>query len=229
MTDPVRVYVGTDPNMKKAEMALEYSIRKHCSTDVEIVWMDYARGGTWDGWNIGRERGHPYAKKGWATDFTCFRFAIPEACGFEGRAIYLDVDMILLKDIRELFDLPLERPLMATPAGGYDVILIDCAAFKDQLWWPTIDRMKVNTWRRKDYELLLEQHEFVSKTVPEKWDCRDGRGYDPKETALVHYTDMNTQPWKPYPETFTYPDHPRQDMVDLFWSLYEEAKKQTET
>lgn len=224
MPDTVKIYIGTDPNMGKAELALEHSIRKHCSSPLEIIWMDYSRGGIWEGWDIGREHGIPYSNKGWATDFTCFRFAIPEACGFEGRAIYLDVDMILLDDITKLFELPLEKPARITPFG-YDVILFDCAAFKDKLWWPTIDRMKANRWRRADYEYLLEQHDFVSKDLPDEWDCRDGKGFDPDKTALVHYTNMRTQPWKPYPDIFEYPPHPNQDMVDLFWKEYEEAKE----
>lgn len=223
MSGPVKVYVGTDPNMKKAELALEYSIRKHTSSDVDIIWMDYSRGGVWDGWDIGRERGHPYAKKGWGTDFTCFRFAIPEVAGFQGRAIYLDVDMILLKDIRELFETKMDKPVLSTP-GGFDVILYDCTAFKDKLWWPTVERMKVNKWRRQDYEAVLKNHDFCGG-LDEKWDCRDGKGYDENTTALVHYTNMNTQPWKPYPQIFKYPPHPRQDMVDLFWKYYEEAQK----
>lgn len=222
MSDSVKVFVGTDPNMGKAELALEHSIRKTCSTDVEIVWMDYARGGIWEGWNIGREKGKPYSNEGWATDFTCFRFAIPEANNFEGRAIYLDVDMILVRDIREFFDEPMDRPVMIT-SKGYDVMLFDTAAFKDQDWWPSLDEMKSSGKEVGEYHHLLKEHQMLSTQLPLRWNCCDGKGYDPEVTGLIHYTNMNTQPWKPYPDSFAYPPHPRPDMVELWEKMYKEA------
>ncbi len=225
MDDTVKIFVGSDANpMAKAELVLEYSIRKHCKGPFEIIWMDSSRGGIWEGWDIGRPPGLPYSNRGWSTDFSCFRFAIPAASGFKGRAIYLDVDMIVLKDIHELFNFPMDRPVMITPMR-YDVILFDCAAFENLPWWPRIAQMKTNQFKVKDYTDLLLAHDMVSSKLPIEWDCLDGKGFDPQKTALVHYTNMHTQPWKPYPNVFQYPPHPRQDMVDLFWNMYEEAKK----
>jgi len=218
----IPIYIGTDPRMEKANIALEYSIKKHASKPVEIHWMDYSRGGIWANWDIGRARGKPYSDKGWATEFTCFRFAIPEANNFEGRAIYLDADMILLRDIYEMFTLPMQTPVII-PKIGYDVMLIDCEKFKDKEWWPSIEEMKKSGKSLKDYHNLLMLHRFVSPTLPEEWDCCDGKGFDPEKTGLVHYTNMRTQPWKPYPEHFDYPEHSRPDMVELFWDIYNEA------
>lgn len=222
MVEPVKVFVGTDSHMIKADTALEYSIRKHCSVPVEFVWMDYARGAIWDGWDIGRERGKPYSSQGWATDFSCFRFAIPEANGFKGRAIYLDADMVVLKDINQLFTYPMNHPVLVTPKR-FDVILFDCAAFKDLSWWPSIEEMKKNHLNVQDYQKLLVEHDFVGAELPLDWNCCDGIGYDPEKTCLIHYTNMHTQPWKPYPDVFKYPPHPRPDMVQLWWKIYEEA------
>lgn len=213
----IKVYVGTDPYMKKAEIALENSIRANTKSEVEIIWMDYARGGAWAEWNIGRERGHPYAKEGWATDFSCYRFAIPEVNGFQGRAIYLDVDMILVRDIKEFFNYPMGFPVLITPAG-YDVMLYDCEQFQDEDWWPTLEQMKKSGWGINDYAKLLVDHQMVGPLSP-VWDCCDGIGYDPDRTGLIHFTNMRTQPWKPYPEVFDYPPHPRPDMVAL-WQKY---------
>ncbi len=221
MDDTIKIYVGTDPFMKKAEMALLKSLEKTTSGPWEVIWMDYARGGIWSNWNIGRPRRNPYPGQGWGTDFTCFRFAIPEANGFEGRAIYLDVDMILLKDIRNLFEHPMDKPVMLPE--HWDVILYDCAKFKDLDWWPKIEVMKPSGMMMNEYVKLLLKNDYVSFDLPEIWDCRDGEGYDPETTSLIHYTDMNTQPWKPYPKRFEYPPHPRPDMVELWENLYNEA------
>ncbi len=217
----VKVYVGTDPRMHKAEIALEYSIYKHSTVPVDIVWMDFARGGLWADWNIGREHGHPYAGQGWATDFSCFRFAIPEANHFEGRAIYLDVDMILVGDIKELFDLPMPSAVLI-PSKGFDVMLYDCAAFKDRLWWPSIEEMKKSGARISDYGKLLNDRGMLAE-LSAAWNCCDGDGYEPATTRLVHYTNMRTQPWKPYPDVFDYPPHPRPDMVALWQKYYDEG------
>lgn len=221
MEDIVKVYVGTDPNMGKAEIALEHSIRKASKGNVEIIWMDYSRGGIWGDWNIGREHGHPYSDKGWATDFSCFRFAIPEANGFKGRAIYLDVDMILLKDIKDLFDIPMDKPVLIPP-NGFDVILFDCSAFKDLKWWPNLEMMQASGWKVHFYTKLLLDHEMVG-LLPAEWNCCDGKDFDPNRTCLIHYTDMHTQPWKPYPNVFEYPEHPHPQVVALWNQMYEEG------
>lgn len=222
MENRIKVFVGTDPFMRKAELALEYSIRKSASEPVDIVWMDYSRGGIWDNWNIGRPKKLPYASEGWSTDFTCFRFAIPGANNYEGRAIYLDADMILLRDINELFTLPMDKPVIHPPAR-LDVMLFDCKAFKEFEWWPTVDEMKCSQWNLKEYYRLMNEHKIISDSMPALWDCLDGVGYDPLKTGLVHYTEMNTQPWHPYPERFKYPPHPRPDMVQLWQKFYDEA------
>ena len=47
----------------------------------------------------------PNGEAVWFTDFTNFRWAIPEVCSFNGKAIYVDVDEIFLRNPRELFDL----------------------------------------------------------------------------------------------------------------------------
>lgn len=219
--DVIKIYVGTDAHMKKAEIALEYSIRAHTKSKIDIVWMDASRGGIWSGWGIGREAGNPYSADGWSTDFTNFRFAIPEANEFKGRAIYLDADMILVRDIKELFDMPMKRPCMRQQ-DNMDVILYDCSAFKDLPWWPSMEEMKTNGWNLSKYSNLLMEHTMAA-AMPLIWDCQDGKNYDPARTGLIHYTDMNTQPWKPYPEVFKYPPHPRPDMVALWEKYYQEG------
>lgn len=216
----IKIYVGTDPYMKKAEIALEESILANTKSPFEIIWMDYSRGGEWAEWNIGRERGLPYSKQGWATDFSCYRFAIPEMNGFEGRAIYLDVDMILVKDIKEFFNTPMGSPVLIT-SKGFDVMLYDCEEFADEDWWPSLEEMKSSGWNVNQYGGLLIEHHMLGQ-LSLKWNCCDGIDYDPDMTGLIHFTDMRTQPWKPYPDSFEYPPHPNPEMVAI-WQKYYEA------
>ena len=221
--DTIRIFVGTDSRMGKAETVLEHSIRKHASQPVEITWMRAGDPG-WDDWNIGREPGNPYSHKGgaWATDFTCFRFAVPEAAGFQGRAIYLDADMFVRKDIAELYNYELKRPWM-TVGPRTDVSVIDCSKFNNA-WWPKIAEMKPSGQKIGHYVGLMTKHNFFQHGLPGKWDCLDGRGFDPNKICLVHFTNMRTQPWKPWPEVFKYPPkHPCQEVEREFWALYKEA------
>lgn len=221
----IKVYVGTDPHMQKAEIALEQSIRANTKAKVDFIWMNYAKGGVWGEWDIGREPGSPYAKEGWATDFSCFRFAVPEYNGFQGRAIYLDVDMIVIKDIKELFDYPMGFPVLITPIG-FDVILFDCADFKGQEWWPSVEQMKKSAWKIPNYAQLLYEHKMVGP-LSSAWNCCDGEGFLMGYTGLLHFTNMRTQPWKPYPDQFEYPPHPREEMVELWNQYYEDGLKRS--
>lgn len=224
MSETIRIFVGTDARMGKAEAVLEHSIRKHSSAPIEITWMRAGDPG-WD-WNMGREPGHPYAGGGaWATDFTCFRFAVPEVAGFQGKAIYLDTDMFVRRDIAEIYNLELKKP-WSTCSQRTDVSVINCGAFKDKPWWPSIAKMKPTAHKIHHYIQILLKHQFlVMGAIPNQWDILDGRGFNPKKTCLVHFTNMRTQPWKPWPETFKYPSrHPCPEVEHEFWELYREAE-----
>ena len=48
---------------------------------------------------------HGWADKNWVAPFSGYRWGIPEACNFEGKAIYTDVDMINMRDMAELIDI----------------------------------------------------------------------------------------------------------------------------
>lgn len=220
MDDPIRIFVGTDERMEKSDLVLEHTVRKHASQPVEITWMR-AEVPPDDGWKIGRKPRKPYSGQGWATDFTCFRWSVPERAGFEGRAIYLDTDMLLLGDIAELWRTKMTHPMM-TP-GRPDVILFDCAAFKSMGFWPSIEQMKRSGSSTGEYRRLLAAHGKIGK-VSKDWNCIDGRGFS-EHTKLVHYSNMRVQPWKPWPEAFKYPlKHPDLKMDALFWKEYEEAR-----
>ena len=224
----MKIFVGTDPRQKKAEVALEYSIRKYTRGPVEIFWMDYGRRGIWADWNVGRERGKisAAAGPGWATEFSGYRFAIPEANDFRGLAIYLDIDMVVLKDLRELYEQPMSKPWLITPTCPA-TMLIDCEFFKDKLWWPRLEKMRQSDWGIGEYLSILRDHGALGE-IPAKWNCHDGKGYVPGETAVVHYTSRRNQPWRPYPDVFNYKPHPSHEMEELWWSTYCAGLRETQ-
>ena len=60
--------------------------------------------------------------------------------------------------------------------------------------------------------------------LPPRWNCLDGRGFDEGKTALLHYTDIITQIWRPYPERLSYRRHPVAAAEDIWVNLYREAQ-----
>ena len=211
----LRIFIGTDRYMYKAEKVLEYSIRKHASLPVEITWM---RAGDPE-WQWAGVPEKPYdSSELWATPFTCFRFAIPELAGFDGYAIYNDVDQCYLEDPAKLLALG-RRGKWLSWGMRDDVSVVDCGAFKDKDWWPSLAEMKSSQHRIYDYRKLIEDHDLADRSLPRFWNqCDD---YATGQTCLLHWTNMRTQPWKPFPNAFNYPDkHPNPD-VQRIWDEYE--------
>ena len=122
--DPVRVFIATSPGTDDldAEIVLEYTLKKNCSRDIEVIFM---RNNTEEGNFFGF---HDDSK--WTTPFTNLRWVIPEYCEFKGRAIYMDVDIFNLRDIAELFDTDMKgKPLLIrknTKIPRSCIMLMDC-------------------------------------------------------------------------------------------------------
>lgn len=223
--EAVRLFIGSEPRQWVAAAVLRFSIERHCSPDFIIESMDYARGGLWGGWQTGRTPGRPASvsvteagQSVWSTDFSNFRWAIPEACGFSGRAIYMDSDQLVLRDPRELWETPMSASVLSLNQKETSVMLLDCTAFRGIPGWPTVAEMKTNGWGIETYrELLARAGAFGA--LPSHWNCLDGRGYEASKTGLIHYTDMGTQPWRPYPERVAYRTHPHPE-VERLWFEY---------
>ena len=226
----IRVFVGSDPRQGPAERVLEWSIRQRTAATVDFFWLRAGDPGFEVGprsegeiWNIGREPGHPKSGK-WGTDFSCFRMAIPEICGWKGRAIYLDSDMIVLGDIHELWCLPMAAAWKATSAKVMDVCLIDCSSSPP--WFnagiPSIVQMRRGV-TLAEMRAHLNAMGALDPTLPAEWNCRDGDGYVAGKTKLLHFTDVTTQPWSPWPEAVEYREHPSPACRALWESSLEAA------
>lgn len=221
MSEKVKLFIGTSSNGEDAliEMAYEYSLRKETDRDLEIVWMRQT--------NDSNSFWHGFADQRWSTPFSGFRWAIPEYCNFEGRAIYTDVDMLNFHDIGELFDMDMgDNWILARDGkrfGGKEfcVMLFDCSKFNGRMMpsneWkkePTAHHQFINTFSNQN-------NPYVGNLDP-AWNSHDRDVFPFKQ---LHYTNMPTQPWKPAWFTGEPQDHPHQDLVELFW-LYVDMAKQ---
>ena len=223
----IRIFIGSDVWQKKAgaEDVLEYSIRKHASEPVGIHWMragdnfPVCNGKRPGHWNLCREPNQAWPKTGHGTDFSVFRCAVPELAGFTDKAIYLDVDMLVLGDIAELWNTPQRRPYLCNSSGRTEVAVIQCEPFKDALWWPRISTMAPSGVYLHQYRDLLLRRNFLDQTLTWDWNTVDKVTPTMK---LLHYSAVPTQPYRPYP-TVAYKDHPIKECADLWFKTRDEA------
>lgn len=89
-----RVFIGYDPSEAVAFHVLSHSIMQNASKPVAII-------------PINRENIPEFTRprKEGATEFSFSRFLTPYLAGYEGKALFMDCDMLVMDDINILFDL----------------------------------------------------------------------------------------------------------------------------
>lgn len=202
LVEPLRVFCGTDESQRVATRVLEHSIRKHCSRPVNFEPM----------YDLDLPR--PKHPENWPrTGFSFYRFAIPQLCGYQGRALYLDADMLVFGDIAELWNIPFEdASVLCTnqsevpdawkhqathfqPGRQLSVMLIDCA----RLQWDVrhivngLDEGRYN-YQQLMFDLCIVDDGLIQERIPPVWNCLEW--HDPGRTKLLHYTVTPSQPWK---------------------------------
>lgn len=89
MNDIYRVFIGYDPRQPLAYNVLQHSIVRHSSVPVSITPLIL--------------RQLPIKRRG-LTEFTYSRFLVPYLSGYVGKSVFMDADMVVTGDIKELFD-----------------------------------------------------------------------------------------------------------------------------
>lgn len=200
-SEVIRVFVGTDRSQLLAVSVLEHSIKRHTDMEVEIIPMI--------------DLSVPLPKdprNGQRTGFSFSRFCIPKLAGYQGKAIYLDADMLVFQDIRKLWNIPFEgakvviqkevkhEEVTLKKIGAPKkrkkqsaVMLLDC----EKLDWDITNIVGEMDEGKYDYEglmydLCILKEDEIKFGVPFEWNSLEH--YDPK-TCLIHYTDVYTQPW----------------------------------
>ena len=188
---PIRIFVATTEAQMLSVRVLEYSIRKHASMGVDVFPLHHS--------NI--EIPLPKSRHNQPrTPFSFQRFLIPAIKGYQGRAIYLDSDMQVFKDIRSLWTLPSNGAALLAAREHRDserrpqfsVMLLNC----ELLHWDIQAIVKALDEGQLTYDQLMYKMSIVERfraDIDPAWNSLER--YVNGETALLHYTDMNTQPW----------------------------------
>jgi lipopolysaccharide biosynthesis glycosyltransferase len=225
-TDPVTVFISSGEASRLERKVLMYSLRRNSKRDLDIRVFN----GTHN--TIERE-GHPpepapmslKVKYQNVTEFSNYRFLVPEICGNVGRAICMDSDTIALRDIGELFDAEMgDNDFLAKPAAygdktdeqwGLSVVLFDCARTRfaldqyfDEIAAGMYEYVDLHQMRRR----FLAHHSFRIGRIDPRWNEFD---HCYRDTRLIHYTNLYAQPWK-------FRSHP---YGDLWFSYFNEARK----
>ena len=186
----VRVFVACTPTEWLPMRVLEYSIRETIKLPLQLVALD----------TFNRVIPTPVTVSNRPrTPFSFQRFLIPELCDYSGKAIYLDADMQVFSDIAQLWHLDFEGCDLLTVheancgrRGQFSVMLLNCSALK----WKIEDIVAALDSGELDYPSLMYEMRVASKigrNLPATWNSLEQ--FDEGQTSLLHYTDMNTQPW----------------------------------
>jgi hypothetical protein len=203
----VRVFIGTEPKTLVAAKVLMHSVARRSARPFQFTLME---GPDWE-----VPDGLP---KG--TGFSLRRWLIPRHCDYRGRAIYLDADQIVLGDLAELWAKPDLDPglpgttawltyqpdkFSAEPWPQTSVMVIDCAAARDQWGWlPDRVYAHLGDPAHRDRRYYVDfMHAVWMQPQPRQiengW---NGLNHcNPGKTKLLHYTKEDAQPWYK-------PDHP---------------------
>ena len=214
MSSNVRLFIGSSSNNEddRIENAYLNSLDKHSTTDIDITFMRQSNNteSYWSGWSTSL----------WSTPFSGFRWGIPEFLGFEGRAIYTDLDMINLRDITELYNYDLGGKPIAARKGkrfnGHEfcVMVIDCKKIQQHLI--PVSRQKNNEEYHHRMIYNFSGNDDLVQELDPRWNCLDGEDLKIEDMYQIHYTDMATQPWRPKWYVGPQREHPRKDVVELF-------------
>jgi len=199
--EPVRISIGTEPSQWLATLVLMSSIRRRTSAPVEFGLSSWTPGGGW----ASLLRSKTKLRQG--TRFSAWRWLVPEAFGFHGRAIYLDADQVVLGDIAELWGLlePGKAVAMVRDAVGVfgkkrpepgkwqtSVMVLDCNACR----WDAEANFRAVADGWMAYRDLMQGTFLDAGTLQEIDPAWNHFGIRRDDTKLVHFSHVASQPWK---------------------------------
>jgi len=222
----VRIFIGSGEQSVIERRVLMHSLRHHSRRPLDLYVFNGTHNAIEHGDRSPTAAPLPLSLKYRnLTEFSLYRYLIPEVSGFQGRAIYLDSDMVCLSDIGELFDEPLTgydflaKAEAYTTGGqrmwGLSALVIDCSRCRFDLDGIFRD-IDAGVYTYTDFSQMsprfLEHRPYRIGSLDPQWNVFDR--WD-KATKLIHYTDLARQPWR-------FHDHP---YGELWFEYFEAAQR----
>ena len=183
MTIPV--YIASAEKFACCEPAIVNSIESNTTSqiDVKVIRPEYIE-----------------MKPTGCTGFTNVRFAVPELLRRDGYeyGVYLDVDMIVLGDIAELYEYHWPGKYACMQDGSTEVGVVSAS-----VQMPSIEQL--GNMNKAALMAMLP----MAPRIPKLWNVEDGYYEGAK---LIHFTDLKRQPW-------FYDNHPCPEACEI-WERY---------
>lgn len=192
----IRVFIGYDSREAVAFDVLAHSIQRRATQPVSItpVKLDQLEG-------IFRRERNPLQ----STEFSFSRFLTPYLCGFEGWAVFMDCDMLVLDDIANLWKLRDERYAVQVVKHVHvpreEVKFLGAVQTKyEKKNWSSVMLMNCARCTALTPEYVnsasgLELHQFkwlegdhLIGAIPPEWNHLVGFDRPRADAKLVHYT-----------------------------------------
>lgn len=190
MSETIRLFIGTSPCGEdyEAEAVAAYTAQKFASLPIEITWMRQAKNGPYAGWR---------SCAAGVTPFSGFRWSPPAMCGFEGRAIYADVDFIFHADLAELWREAIPGVIVTKrpkPGGKLKTCctLFDNAKAKEHI--ADLEGLKRMADPQGYYcNYFKDRPALASHYASGNWNAHDTFDLSAPSIKATHYTRIETQ------------------------------------
>lgn len=182
------VFIGYDSRQPVAYQVAVHSVQKRATIPVAVTRLVLAT--------------LPMKRRG-LTEFTYSRFLVPYLCGFEGFSIFMDADVLVLGNVKELLKLAIEETrrnqhsisVSVVPHGGERSF--ERASM--MVFYNPACRMLTPEWidNEANNPFKLETWAKGIGSLPKEWNHLVGYDAPNPKAKLVHYT-MGVPVW---PET----------------------------
>ncbi len=216
----LRIFIGWDSRFTEPAEVLRYSLLKHSTIPLDIHYLKL------DELHLSRPH-DPLA----STEFTYTRFLPPHLCNFQGKALFLDNDMLCFADMKELNVLDMGPYALRvvhhdyTPSNSVkmygavqtsyprknwsSMMLMNCARLR--VWSKDVVETQTGAYLHRFQDIPDDQ----IGELPTTWNTLDTMD---ERTKLIHYT--NGGPW--FKE---YVDHPHAAIWFKYRDEYRASKK----
>jgi hypothetical protein len=192
----IRVFIGFDAREDVAFSVLSHSIHARATEPVAIAPVMLSELG-----GVYRRERNPLQ----STDFSFSRFLTPYLCGYEGWAVFMDCDMLVLDDIAKLWRLRDERYAVQVVKHVHvpkeEVKFLGAVQTRyEKKNWSSVMLMNCARCTALTPEYVnrasgLELHQFkwlegdhLIGEIPRAWNHLVGYDAPRRDASLVHYT-----------------------------------------
>jgi hypothetical protein len=172
---PLRIFIGYDHRQAISYNVLQFSLFRRCSKPVMIspIYLPTL----------------PLTRTG-LTPFTYSRFLVPWLCGFQGWAMFLDIDYLCRADVAELFALTDDKYAVMVSKNvkrfeWASMILFNCGHPANRVLTPEYVQDPQQCRAPHSIDWLPEN---LVGDLPREWNHLVGYDAPRSDAKLVHYT-----------------------------------------